>query len=96
MNCNGEERRLFDCIHAGIEVHNCDHSQDAGVVCSECKKTMYVCMHVCMHACVCVCFNMKCRVKLVLNSLILYFGGFCLLLFVVVFIGNFSARRLAG
>ena len=29
-----------------------------------------------------------------LNSLILYFGGFCLLLFVVVVIGNFSARRL--
>ena len=31
--CIGLEYRLFDCPHAGIEVDNCGHSQDAGVVC---------------------------------------------------------------
>ena len=31
--CNGLESRLFDCAHRGIEVENCGHSQDAGVVC---------------------------------------------------------------
>ena len=38
VNCNGEEQKLFDCVHAGIEVGNCDHSQDAGVVCLACTS----------------------------------------------------------
>ena len=33
VKCIGLEYRLFDCPHAGIEVDNCGHSQDAGVVC---------------------------------------------------------------
>ena len=32
--CNGLEYRLFDCVHRGIEVANCDHSKDAGVQCA--------------------------------------------------------------
>jgi deleted-in-malignant-brain-tumors protein 1 len=33
VRCSGLEQRLFDCVHNGLEVHNCDHHQDAGVVC---------------------------------------------------------------
>ena len=33
MNCNGRESRLVDCHHHGIEAHNCQHKEDAGVVC---------------------------------------------------------------
>ena len=31
--CNGTEARLADCSHLGIGVHNCGHSEDAGVQC---------------------------------------------------------------
>ena len=32
--CMGNEARLTDCQHQGIESHNCLHIEDAGVVCS--------------------------------------------------------------
>ena len=35
VRCKGIEHRLVECSHRGIEVYNCDHSQDAGVVCVE-------------------------------------------------------------
>ena len=25
LKCNGLETRLFDCVHNGLEVENCDH-----------------------------------------------------------------------
>ena len=31
INCNGTERRLFDCPHSSV--HNCGHSEDASVKC---------------------------------------------------------------
>ena len=33
--CSGSEQRLEDCVHDGIDRHNCtlDHTKDAGVVC---------------------------------------------------------------
>ena len=34
VNCNGSESSLIDCQHNGIGNHNCDHSKDAGVICS--------------------------------------------------------------
>ena len=33
VQCNGLEYRLFDCQHRGLEVSNCNHQRDAGVVC---------------------------------------------------------------
>ena len=31
--CAGNESRLVDCPHGGIGIHDCVHSQDAGVRC---------------------------------------------------------------
>ena len=31
--CTGTESRLVDCPHNGLNVHNCGHSEDAGVRC---------------------------------------------------------------
>ena len=33
VNCNGTERQLTTCRNPGVGVHNCRHSEDAGVVC---------------------------------------------------------------
>lgn len=33
VQCNGIENSIFRCTHNGIGVHNCVHSEDAGVEC---------------------------------------------------------------
>ena len=33
VGCRGNETRLIDCPNNGIGVHNCRHSEDAGVTC---------------------------------------------------------------
>ena len=34
VQCNGTESRLVNCASVGVGVHNCQHSEDAGVVCA--------------------------------------------------------------
>ncbi|KAG7516091.1 scavenger receptor cysteine-rich domain-containing group B protein-like [Solea senegalensis] len=34
LKCIGTEESLLQCSHIGRDVHNCDHSEDAGVTCS--------------------------------------------------------------
>ena len=38
--CNSSESRLVNCRHNGIGVHNCGHSEDAGLRC----QGMYCCI----------------------------------------------------
>ena len=33
VGCSGQEQYLINCIHSNIGVHNCEHSEDAGVFC---------------------------------------------------------------
>ncbi len=33
LQCVGTEANLFECPHSGVNVHNCVHAEDAGVVC---------------------------------------------------------------
>ncbi|KAM3913969.1 putative DMBT1-like protein [Leptodactylus fuscus] len=35
VQCRGHEDSLIQCSHQGIKIHNCAHTEDAGVVCSE-------------------------------------------------------------
>ena len=35
VSCTGQETELRSCPHSGIRTHNCAHSEDAGVVCSD-------------------------------------------------------------
>ena len=34
VGCTGDEQRLFDCPHRGLEIHNCSHFEDVTVTCS--------------------------------------------------------------
>lgn len=34
VQCKGDEFFLWDCKNPGWEVHNCDHQQDATVLCT--------------------------------------------------------------
>ena len=34
LRCSGVESTLIKCSHSPLNVHNCDHSDDAGVKCN--------------------------------------------------------------
>ncbi len=34
VQCSGSEAKLTQCPHGGLGKHNCNHGEDAGVVCS--------------------------------------------------------------
>ena len=48
--CTGTESRLVDCPNNGLGVHNCVHSEDAGVRClppvSSKEVTMVLCFYI--------------------------------------------------
>ena len=33
LRCTGLEYRLIECVHRGLGVHSCSHSEDVGVRC---------------------------------------------------------------
>ncbi|XP_053406028.1 deleted in malignant brain tumors 1 protein-like isoform X2 [Mercenaria mercenaria] len=35
VKCRGNESTLFECAHRGIGTHNCNHTEDVGVICLE-------------------------------------------------------------
>lgn len=41
VQCSGTEQRLVDCSH--ITNHNCNHGEDAGVVCQRLRKNIAAC-----------------------------------------------------
>ena len=44
VGCTGSEDNLFDCNHRPWGDHNCDHSEDAGVVCGGEQVQALLCM----------------------------------------------------
>ena len=45
VSCTGEEENLSGCSHRGWGIHNCRHSEDAGV---ECSKTGEATKNICL------------------------------------------------
>ena len=42
LQCTGLEYRLIDCVHRGLGVHGCSHSEDVGVRCIAGKELIIV------------------------------------------------------
>ena len=41
VGCIGGETRLIDCSNRGLGIHNCAHSEDAGVICRSGTPSTY-------------------------------------------------------
>ncbi|NXH14165.1 DMBT1 protein, partial [Bucco capensis] len=57
VECTGTETSFSQCRLQNWKVHNCNHEEDAGVVCSGAYVLvcMYVYRAVCEYRCVCMC-----------------------------------------
>ncbi|XP_018601024.1 B-cell receptor CD22-like [Scleropages formosus] len=42
MQCSGSETSLLDCQHGGLGTHNCNHGEDAGVICYDIPSNVTV------------------------------------------------------
>lgn len=38
LACTGTESRLIDCVHNGVGIENCNHFEDAGVICQSKRR----------------------------------------------------------
>ena len=54
VNCGGNEPSITDCEHQGFGSQNCDHAQDAGIICDG-KPAFSMCVCVCLCRCLYVC-----------------------------------------
>ena len=45
VRCTGADSSLLRCSRIGTYLHQCSHSQDAGVVCPPCKLCGYIIYH---------------------------------------------------
>ena len=41
VKCQGKEKTIYQCQHNKLGVHNCDHSEDAGVVCQTGFRSLF-------------------------------------------------------
>ena len=48
VGCTGNESRLWQCTNLGIGVHNCVHSEDAGVTCTAVCKFRFLLISSCL------------------------------------------------
>lgn len=42
LRCSGDESAIFDCPQSVLGLHQCDHSQDAGVQCNGTYLCIYI------------------------------------------------------
>ena len=55
VDCTGEEDSIYECSHNAWGNHNCDHSEDAGVVCSSTCVCVCLCLFICVFVFVFIC-----------------------------------------